>query len=88
MAKKQKLRFTYSHRTTVFTFTGRAINPLAAAVVSRTRQVFNVIMQDDGLWSITLQDVRIASGDSGQSPSRHSALAILEEHCGHLLQEE
>jgi hypothetical protein len=84
-------RFTFSHRTTVFTFTGRRLDPPKpgsydpAAYTPPTRQIFKVEMQDDGIWRVLLFGTEVASGDSGQSASRHNAATILEKHCSHLL---
>lgn len=85
-------RFTFSHRTTVYTFTGRRLDPPRpgsydpAAWTPPTRQILKVEMQDDGLWRILLFDTVIESGDCGKAASSRRAKEILEKHCGHLLQ--
>ena len=80
----------FSHQTVTYVFRGRAIDPPrpgtydAAAWTPPTHRIFDVSIQNDGLWFVRLFDAIVAAGE-GAKPSPQEALAILYRHCEKLL---
>lgn len=82
-----KLKF--SHRSTAYVFIGDPIPPPppgsydAAAWTPPTHKVYSVWIQDDGMWELEQNGVRVASGDSATS-NRSFAKRIVENYLSKL----
>lgn len=82
----------YSHKTSVYVFLGRKLDPPAPGTYDAakwtppTRQVFRVEIQDDGMWRILLNNVDIGCGDKA-TVSRAAAKQLIEQHCSTYFEE-
>lgn len=82
----------YSHKTSVYVFLGKKLDPPAPGTYDAakwtppTRQVFRVEIQDDGAWRILLQGADVACGDNATA-SRSAAKQLIEQHCSTHLEE-